>query len=70
MDKSSENALMLIALTMEAVRTSETPVYFSETTRRYIPEGCHLHTRGRQNLISHYFILFQSLDKKHESGNS
>jgi hypothetical protein len=40
MDKSSEYALMLIALTMEAVRTSETPVYFSETTRRYIPEGC------------------------------
>jgi hypothetical protein len=33
-----------IALAMEAVRTSETLSYFSETTRRYIPEGCHLHT--------------------------
>jgi hypothetical protein len=28
---------------MEAVRTSETSVYFNETTRRYFPEGCHLH---------------------------
>jgi hypothetical protein len=27
---------------MEAVRTSETTVYFDETTRRYIPESCHL----------------------------
>jgi hypothetical protein len=27
---------------MEAIRTSETPVYFNKTTRRYIPEGCHL----------------------------
>jgi hypothetical protein len=29
-----------IALIMEAVRTSETSVYFNETTRRYIPESC------------------------------
>jgi hypothetical protein len=27
---------------MEAVRTSETSVYFNETTWRYIPEGCYL----------------------------
>jgi hypothetical protein len=26
-------------LVMEAVRTSETSVYFNETTRRYISEG-------------------------------
>jgi hypothetical protein len=26
---------------MEAVRISETSVYFNETTRRCIPEGCH-----------------------------
>jgi hypothetical protein len=32
----------IIALMMEAVHTSETSVYFNETTRRYIPEGCHL----------------------------
>jgi hypothetical protein len=34
-----------IALMMEAVRTSETPVY-SETTRRYIPEGSNLHSQA------------------------
>jgi hypothetical protein len=31
-----------IALMMEAVRTSETSVYFSETTLSYIPEGSRL----------------------------
>jgi hypothetical protein len=31
----------IIALMMEAVRTSETSLYFNETIRRYIPEGCH-----------------------------
>jgi hypothetical protein len=30
---------LLIALMMEAVRTSELSVYFYETARRYIPEG-------------------------------
>jgi hypothetical protein len=30
-----------VALMMEAVRTCQTPVYFSETTRRYISESCH-----------------------------
>jgi hypothetical protein len=28
----------------EAVRTSETSVYFYKNTRRHVPEGCHLHT--------------------------
>jgi hypothetical protein len=28
---------------MEAVRTSETSVYYNETVRRYIPESSHLH---------------------------
>jgi hypothetical protein len=28
------------AMMMEAVRTSETSVYFNEIIRRYIPEGC------------------------------
>jgi hypothetical protein len=43
-----------IAVMMEAVRTSETSVYFiNKTTRRYIPEGCHLHTRRRENQKSH-----------------
>jgi hypothetical protein len=34
----------IITLVMEAVRTSETSVY-SETTRRYIPEGSRFHRR-------------------------
>jgi hypothetical protein len=28
-------------------------VYFIETTRRYIPECCHLYIRRRENLKSH-----------------
>jgi hypothetical protein len=32
---------VLFILLMEAIRTSETSVYFHETTRRYILEGCH-----------------------------
>jgi hypothetical protein len=31
-----------IAVMTEAVRTSETSVYFNKTSRRYIPEDCHL----------------------------
>jgi hypothetical protein len=30
----------MIALIMEAVRTSETSVYFHEIIQRHIPEGC------------------------------
>jgi hypothetical protein len=37
----------------EAAGTSETSVYFKETTRRYIAGGRHLHTRRRENLQSH-----------------
>jgi hypothetical protein len=37
--------LKLLALMMEAVRTSETSVNFYETTRRNIPEDGHLQTR-------------------------
>jgi hypothetical protein len=37
---------------MEAVRTSETSVYFNETIR-YISEASHLHTCCRENLESH-----------------
>jgi hypothetical protein len=35
----------IITLMMAAVRTSETSVYFHETTRRCIAEGCHLNGR-------------------------
>jgi hypothetical protein len=44
---------LFIAVMMEAVRISETFVYFNNITLRYIPEGCHLHTLGFQNLKSH-----------------
>jgi hypothetical protein len=40
----------LHTLMVEAVCISETSVYFCETERRYIPEGCYLHTRRRGNL--------------------
>jgi hypothetical protein len=46
-------AVVCIALMMEAEHTSETSTYFTETTQRYIPEGCHLHTRQHENLKSH-----------------
>jgi hypothetical protein len=51
----------LIALMMEAVRTSETSVYFV-TTRRYIPEGCNLQIRRRENVKSylHFDLNFYS----------
>jgi hypothetical protein len=48
---------LLIALMMEAVRTSETSVYYSEITRRNIPEGSNLHIRLRENLKSHKILL-------------
>jgi hypothetical protein len=35
-------SIMRAILMMEAVHTSEISLYFHETTRRYIPERCHL----------------------------
>jgi hypothetical protein len=35
---------------MDAAWSSETPVYFYETTQRNILEGRHLHTRRRDNM--------------------
>jgi hypothetical protein len=32
---------------------SETSAYFNETTWRYIPQGCHIPIRRRENLKSH-----------------
>jgi hypothetical protein len=43
----------IIALMMEAVRTSETSVHFNVTTRRYIQEESKLHTGRREELKSH-----------------
>jgi hypothetical protein len=44
--------VFIIALMMEAVCTSETSVYFSETTWRHIPKDSHLHTRRRESVKS------------------
>jgi hypothetical protein len=41
----------MIALMMEAVSTSETPVNFYETTRRNIPEGFRLQKKKSLSLI-------------------
>jgi hypothetical protein len=48
------------ALMMEAESTSVTSVNVYQTTRRYNPEDSHLHTRLRENLKSHQFLLFFS----------
>jgi hypothetical protein len=48
-DRYSEDA---VALTMVAIRTSETSVCFYETTRCCIPEGYHLHALRRKKLKS------------------
>jgi hypothetical protein len=59
LDRHSRGAYCLyhqtdyMALMMEAVRTSETSVYFYEITRHCIPEGCHLHTHRHENFKCH-----------------
>jgi hypothetical protein len=50
--------IIVIALMMEAVSTSEVPVYLEismvdRTTGCSIPEDSHFHTRRRENLKSH-----------------
>jgi cobalamin synthase len=54
-------ASMIIALMMEAARTSEMLVNFYHTTRRYNPEDSHLRTHHRENLKSYlicYLLIF------------
>jgi hypothetical protein len=48
----------LIALMMEAARTSETSVDIDLTTRQYIPGDSELFNCRRENLKSHVSILF------------
>jgi hypothetical protein len=43
----------LVALMMEAARTSETMVNFCQNTRCYNPEDSHLRTHRRENLKSY-----------------
>jgi hypothetical protein len=45
-------ASIIIALMMEAARTSETSVNIQLRTWRYIPEDSELHTRRHENLKS------------------
>jgi hypothetical protein len=45
-----DTALWITALKMEAVRNSETWVYYNGSAQRYIPESCYLHTRRRENV--------------------
>jgi hypothetical protein len=52
---------------VEAVRASETYVYSNETTRRFLPEGFHLHTRHSENLKSHELIFVTKTI--HKNGN-
>jgi hypothetical protein len=59
----------IIALMMEAVRTSETSVSFYQTTLHNIPEDSRLHTRCRENqkyhLISGRYITARKDQKMH-----
>jgi hypothetical protein len=48
---------------MEAVHTSETSVYYNESTWHYITEGSNLHNRRSDNLKSHYSGAVSQLDK-------
>jgi hypothetical protein len=46
-------AIMMAVCPDDIGSTSETSVYFYETTRRYMPESCHVHTGRRENFKSH-----------------
>jgi hypothetical protein len=55
----------LIALMMEAAKTSETLVNFYQTTRRYNLEDSHLRTHRSDNLKSYYFCAISELKNHH-----
>jgi hypothetical protein len=46
-------SIIITALMMEAVSTSEMSVIFYQTTWHSIPEDSHLHTHRSKNLKSH-----------------
>jgi hypothetical protein len=43
----------------EAARTSETSVYFNETTRRYVAESCHLRVKVIIPCFNFYSFRFE-----------
>jgi hypothetical protein len=45
-------------LKMEAIRSSETPVHFTGSTRRHIPEFGILHSQSCENLKSYIIPVF------------
>jgi hypothetical protein len=51
-----DQRLSAIALMMEAIRFSETSVYFYETTGYYITEDCYLHILRRE--LTFFVLLF------------
>jgi hypothetical protein len=50
MDVSEVRTVSITRAMMEAVRTSKMSANLNESTRRYIPESCHLHTHRHKNL--------------------
>jgi hypothetical protein len=50
-DMCVASVIKAISLILKAERTSETSVYFYETTRHHITEGCHYHTHRHENEI-------------------
>jgi hypothetical protein len=73
--------LIVIAMMMKAVRSSETLDKFNVTTRRYIPEDSKFYTRSRENLKSHteygmfvkrvsFNVKLSSSETKHSSSSS
>jgi hypothetical protein len=57
-DVSEVRAGSIIALVMEASRTSETSVEIQLRTPQYITEDSMLHTRHRENLKSRSYLLY------------
>jgi hypothetical protein len=52
--------ILITTMMTETVRFSETSVY-SETSRRCIPEGSHLHTVSLENLKSTGLLFFSQM---------
>jgi hypothetical protein len=55
----------MIALMMETIHTSKTPVNFYETIRRNISGGCHLHIHRCESLKSYNVLLDQGHRTSH-----